>query len=164
MMADMEDKAHEAGTDPFSWHSDLASCVGCRSWLRMEADMEGEDIVRVLLVGDNPQSFSLSRQLLERNDCECHYAGSIEAAEDLLRLWQFDIVLSTHRVPSNAIQSLVGLLSGSGASLFSSLRVEEGSWWVALLQFGKECYGPAFRVGEFARVLDDLRRQLRIER
>jgi hypothetical protein len=164
MMADMEDKAHEAGTDLFSQHSDLASCVCCRSWLRMEADMEGEDIVRVLLVGDNPQSFSLSRQLLERNDCECHYAGSIEAAEDLLRLWQFDIVLSTHRVPSNATQSLVGLLSGSGASLFSSLRVEEGSWWVALLQFGKECYGPAFRVGEFARVLDDLRRQLRIER
>jgi CheY-like chemotaxis protein len=130
----------------------------------MIADMEGENIVRVLLVGDNPQSFSLSRQLLERNDCECHYARSVEAAEDLLRLWQFDIVLSTHRVPSNAIQSLVGLLSGSGARLFSSLRVEEGSWWVALLQFGKECYGPAFRVGEFARVLDDLRRQLRIER
>ena len=130
----------------------------------MMADMNAEDIVRVLLVGDNPKPFSLSRQLLERNDCECHYAGSIEAAEDLLRLWQFDIVLSTHRVPSNAIQSLVGLLSGSGASLFSTLRVEEGSWWVALLQSGKECYGPAFRVGEFDRVLEDLRKQLRIER
>jgi DNA-binding NtrC family response regulator len=126
--------------------------------------MDGEDIVRVLLVGDNPKSFSLSRQLLERNDCECHYAGSVEAAEDLLRLWQFDIVLSTHRVPSNAIQSLIGLLSGSGASLFSSLNVEEGSWWVALLQFGKECYGPAFRVGELERVLNDLRKQIRIHR
>jgi DNA-binding NtrC family response regulator len=130
----------------------------------MMADMDGEDIVRVLLVGDNPQSFSLSRQLLERNDCECHYAGSVEAAEDLLRLWQFNIVLSTDRVPSNAIQSLVGLLSGSGASLFSSLRVEEGSWWVVVLEFGKECYRPAFRVGEFARVLEDLRREIRIQR
>jgi len=140
-----------------------------RRWRDMEsksmrADMDGEDIFRVLLVGDNPQSFSLSRQLLESNGCECHFAGSIEAAEDLMRLWQFDIVLSTNRVPSNAIQSLVGLLSGSGANLFACLRVEEGLWWVPVLQFGKDCYGPAFRVGEFARVLDDLRRQLRIER
>src|SRR5580704_9715038 len=99
----------------------------------MRADMDGEDIFRVLLVGDNPQSFSLSRQLLERNDCECHCAGSVEAAEGLLRLWQFDIVLSTHRVPSNAIQSLVKLLSGSATSLFSSLSVDEGSWWVPIL-------------------------------
>jgi CheY-like chemotaxis protein len=164
MMADMGDKAHEAGTDPFSWHSDLASCVCVRSWLKMEVDMDGEDIVRVLLVGDNPQSFSLSRQLLESNGCECNFAGSVEAAENLLRLWQFDIVLSTHRVPSNVIQSLVGLLSGSGTSLFASLRVEEGLWWVPVLQFGKDCYGPALRVDEFARILDDLRRQLRIER
>ena len=126
--------------------------------------MDGRDIVRVLLVGDSPQSFSLSRQLLERRGCECQFAGSFESAKDLMQLWQFDIVLSTHRVPGDTIQKLVALLSGSGASLFSSLRVEEGSWWVALLQFGKECYGPAFRVGEFARVLDDLRRQLRIER
>lgn len=126
--------------------------------------MDGEDVVRVLLVGDNPKSFSLSRQLLELNACECHFAGSVEAAEDLVRLWQFDIVLSTHRVPSNAIQSLVGLLSGSGTSLFACLRVEEGLWWLPVLQFGKDCYGPAFLVGEFARILDDLRRQLRIER
>jgi hypothetical protein len=130
----------------------------------MMADMDGENIVRVLLVGDNPQSFLLSRQLLESNGCECHFARSVEAAEDLLRLWQFDIVLSTHKVPSDAIQSLVGLLTGSGTSLFSSLSVDEGSWWVPILQFGKDCYGPALRVDEFARVLDDLRTQLRIER
>jgi hypothetical protein len=126
--------------------------------------MEGRDIFRVLLVGDSPQSFSISRQLLERSGCECHFAGSLEAAEDLLRLWQFDIVLSTHRVPGDAIQRLVGLLSGSGASLFSSLSVEEGSWWVPVLQFGKDSYGPALRVGEFAHVLDDLRKQIRIQR
>ena len=56
------------------------------------------------------------------------------------------------------------LLSGSGASLFSSLRVEEGSWWVPVLQFGKECYGPALRVGDFAHVLDDLSKQIRLQR
>jgi hypothetical protein len=130
----------------------------------MEARMDGRDTFRVLLVGDSPQSFSLSRQLLERSGCECHFAGSLEAAEDLLRLWEFDIVLSTHRLPGDTTQRLVGLLSGSGASLFSSLSVEEGSWWVPVLQFGKEYYGPALRVGEFGHVLDDLRKQIRIQR
>jgi hypothetical protein len=55
------------------------------------------------------------------------------------------------------------LLSGSGASLFSSLRVEEGFWWVPVLQFGKECYGPALRVGDLAHFLDVLRKQLRLQ-
>ena len=56
------------------------------------------------------------------------------------------------------------LLSGSGPSLFSSLRVEEVSWWAAVLQFGKECYGPALRVGDLADFLDDLRKQFRLQR
>ena len=55
------------------------------------------------------------------------------------------------------------LLSGSGPSLFSSLRVEEVSWWAPVLQFGKECYGPALRVGDLADFLDDLRKQFRLQ-
>jgi len=55
------------------------------------------------------------------------------------------------------------LLSGSGPNLFSSLRVEEGSWWVPVLQFGKECFGPALRVGDLAHFLDDLRKQFRLQ-
>jgi hypothetical protein len=126
--------------------------------------MEDCDIVRVLLVGDNPQSFSLSRRFLERSGCECHFAESLEAAKALLELWQFDIVLSMRAIPGETIQKLVGLLSGSTVSLFSSLRVEEGSWWLPVLQFGKECYGPALRVGEFTHVLDDLRGQIRLHK
>jgi CheY-like chemotaxis protein len=122
--------------------------------------MDGKDIVRVLLVGDSPQSFSTARQLLERHSCECHFAGSLEAVRDLLHLWQFDIVLSTHRVPGDTIHRMVDLLSGSGASLFYSLPVEQGYWWLPVLQFGRECYGPALRAGDFANVLDDLRQQI----
>lgn len=130
----------------------------------MDSCGDSRDFVRVLLVGDSPQGFSLSRQFLERSGCECHFAGSLEAAKDLMQLWQFDIVLSTLAVPCDNLRWLVGLLSGSGASLFSSLRVEEGSWWLPVLQFGKECYGPALSVGDFAHVLDDLRKQIRLQR
>jgi hypothetical protein len=126
--------------------------------------MDDGDSIRVLPVGDSPQSFSRMRRVLEKAGCECHFASSLEAVKDLLRLWQFDVVPSTHGIPSYPIQRLIGLLSGSSASLFSSLRVETGSWWLPVLQFGKECYGPALTVGEFSRVLDDLRRQILIER
>jgi hypothetical protein len=129
----------------------------------VEVGVDGKDIVRVLLVGESPQSFSLSRKFLERSGCECHFAGSFEAAKDLLHLWQFDIVLSMQAV-GDTIQKLVSLLSGSGVSLFSSLRVEEGFWWLPVLQFGKESYGPALRVDEFADVLDDFREQVRLHR
>jgi hypothetical protein len=125
--------------------------------------MDGSDTIRVLLVGDSPQLFSLIRQLLEKCGCECHFAGSLEAVKTLLGLWQFDVVLSTHGIPSYPIQTLIRLLFGSSASLFSSLRVDRGSWWLPVLQCGEECYGPAFAVGELPRVLDDLRRQILIE-
>jgi hypothetical protein len=122
--------------------------------------MDGSDMSRVLLVGDSHQSFLMIRQLLEKYGCECHFAGSLEEVKNLLRLWQFDVVLSAHGIPSYAIQTLIGLLSGTCASLFSSLRVDEGSWWLPVLQSGKECYGPALTVGEFSRVLDELRGQI----
>jgi hypothetical protein len=130
----------------------------------VEVSMDGSDTIRVLLVGDSPQSFSRVRQVLEKCGCECHFAGCLEAVKKLLGLWQFDVVLSIHGIPSYPIQKLVGLLSGSGTSLFSSLRVEEGSWWLPVLQRGKECYGPALSVGEFSRVFGGVRRQILIER
>jgi hypothetical protein len=126
--------------------------------------MAVSDTIRVLLVGDSPRSFSLIRQLLEERGCECHFAGSLETVKKLLGCSQFDIVLSTHGIPSYPIQKPIGLLSGSSASLFSSLRVEEGSWWLPVLQSGKECFGPALTVGEFSRVFDDMRKQILIER
>jgi hypothetical protein len=123
--------------------------------------MDDRYVVRALLVGDNPEPLSLARQILERNGCECYFAESLDAAKDLLQLWQFEIVLSTHRIPSDTIQRLIGLLSGTSISLFSSLRVQEGSWWLPVLQFGKECYEPVLRVGDLVHVLDDFGREVR---
>jgi hypothetical protein len=130
---------------------------------KRERGMDDSDIIKVLLVGDSPHSFSLVRQALEKIGCECHFAQSLEAAEELLRLWQFDVVLSGHGIPSHHVQSLVGLLLGSSVSLYCSLRVEEGSWWLPVLQFGRESYEPALTVREFSHVLEDLREQIRLE-
>lgn len=126
--------------------------------------MESDDTVKVLLVGDSAQSFSLVRQLLDRGGCECHFAASLQAVKDLLLLQQFDVVLSTHGIPGYPIQRLIGLFSATSTSLFSSLRIEEGSWWLPVLRFGNENYGPALTVGEFSHALDELRKDIRLRR
>jgi hypothetical protein len=128
----------------------------------MEVCVDDKNVVRVLLVGDSLQSFSLSRQFLEESCCEWHFAGSLEEAKDLLDLLQFDIVLSMQASPGETVQKLVSMLSGSGASLYAALRVEMGFWWMPVLQFGKESYGPALRVDEFRNVLDGLREQVKV--
>jgi hypothetical protein len=114
-------------------------------------------VVRVLLVGEEPREFFLSRQLFERSDCQCHFAKSEREIAEMLIATEFDIVLSTHRISGGSIHQLVALLSGSRASMFYSLRVEEGYWWLPVLRLGKECLGtPALRGGEFVHVLDQL--------
>jgi len=114
-------------------------------------------VVRVLLVGEEPREFFLSRKLFERSDCQCHFAKSEREIAEMLIATEFDIVLSTHRISGGSIHQLVALLSGSRASMFYSLRVEEGYWWLPVLRLGKECLGtPALRGGEFVHVLDQL--------
>jgi hypothetical protein len=123
----------------------------------MEARMTCKAVVRVLLVGEEPREFYLSRQLFERSDCQCHFAKSEREIAEMLIATEFDIVLSTHRISGGGIHQLVALLSGSRASMFYSLRVEEGYWWLPVLRLGKQCLGtPALRGGEFVHVLDQL--------
>jgi hypothetical protein len=129
----------------------------------MEARMTCKAVVRVLLVGEEPREFFLSRQLFERSDCQCHFAKSEREIAEMLIATEFDIVLSTHRISGGSIHQLVALLSGSRASMFYSLRVEEGYWWLPVLRLGKECLGtPALRGGEFVDVLDQLLMRIKI--
>jgi hypothetical protein len=129
-----------------------------------EATIDSEVIVRVLLVGASPQVFSASRQLFEWNDCPCHLAKSCEEVSELLNLWEFDIVLSSHEIPDLSIHQLAALLSGSRVSLFHSMSVERGCGWSSVLMFGKECFGtPAFTASELVYVLDQLVKQIRAD-
>ena len=66
--------------------------------------MSCEAIIRVLLVGGEPQECFVSRRLFERNSCQCHFAKSEEEVAELLIAREFDIVLSAHRI-SGGIRS-----------------------------------------------------------
>ena len=147
------------GSPPVAGH--LASIS---SWRRLgtEAALGCKTSIRVLLVGEEPQEFFVSRRFFERSDCQSHFAKSEPEIAELLIANEFDIVLSTYRISGGSIHRLIALLSGSRASLFYSLRVEEGYWWLPVLTLGKKCLGtPALRGGEFVHVLDQLLMQIR---
>jgi len=64
--------------------------------------LDEKGTVEVLLVGDGPQVFSLSRGQLESRGCRCHFARSQRGLEELLNQKQFDIVLTIHRIEGSS--------------------------------------------------------------
>ena len=124
--------------------------------------LDEEGTVEVLLVGDGPQVFSLSRGQLESKGCRCHFARSQRGLEELLNQRQFDIVLTMHRIEGGSTDWLGAALSGSRTTLFYALPVEVGCWWVPVLRIGTECLGsPALRPREFSYVLNEIVEEIR---
>jgi hypothetical protein len=118
--------------------------------------------VEVLLVGDGPQVFCLSRGQLESMGCRCHFARSQRGLEEVLSQKRFDIVLTMHRIEGSSTDWLGAALSGSRTTLFYALPVEVGCWWVPILRGGTECFGaPALRPREFCDVLNEIVNEIR---
>jgi hypothetical protein len=120
------------------------------------------DSVKVLVVDEKLQEPVAYRRILERNDCQCFFASSQKDVALMPDLGTVDIVLSSLKIPGKSIHWLIALLSGSRASAFYSLRLEESYWWVPVLKLGKECLGtPAFPPSGFAGVFDQLVKEIR---
>ena len=124
--------------------------------------MDNSGIVRVLIVGDSPQSFYHHQKYLERNGCECEFAECERAAWEILVQRQFEIVLTLHPNRGTNSPRLAVLLSGTPTTLFYALRLEVGFWWVPILRLGDECFGaPALCPSEFANALDAVLKEIR---
>ncbi len=120
------------------------------------------DPVKVLVVDEKLQDSCVYRRILERNDCQCFFASSQKDVALMPDLGTVDIVLSSLKIPGKSIHWLIALLSGSRASAFYSLRLEESYWWVPVLKLGKECLGtPAFPPRGFAGVFEQLVKEIR---
>jgi hypothetical protein len=127
--------------------------------------MDDTSRIRVLLVGDSPQSFFFHQKHLETKGCECEFAESERTAWEMIGLRQFDLVLSQYPSRGTNSASLGVLLSGSATTLFYALRVEVGYWWVPILRLGEECFGaPVVRPSKFANALDVLLKEIKAAR
>lgn len=63
---------------------------------------------------------------------------------------EYDLILLDSTVPPEQRRQLVAGLTGSKSSVFYSVPVENGCWWLPALRRGRNCHGaPAFRRNEF---------------
>jgi hypothetical protein len=124
--------------------------------------MDNNGPIMVLLACETAQDLFDCRKLLERRNCQCHLAKSEPEIAELLKNWEFDVVLSTLRISDGSVHRLATVLSGSPVSVFYSVRVDEGYWWLPAVTFGTECLGtPAFQPREFIDVLSRLLIQIK---
>jgi hypothetical protein len=69
----------------------------------------------------------------------------------------FALVLSPMRLRDSSLFPLIGLLDGSGITLFYFHAVEDGCLWLPALRRGQKCFGSsAMRPSEFVAALDDV--------
>jgi hypothetical protein len=118
-------------------------------------DAAGVACRNVLLVGRSGSWAPLLLKSLEKFGSELSVATPKTVTTEYVRLGAFDLVLLDSTVPSEQRRRLVSELAGSDVSLFYSLPVEAGCWWLPALRHGNDCHGaPAFRRSEFPRELE----------
>jgi len=117
---------------------------------------------KVLLVGEYLPGSSCWARHVERRGCECNFAATFQETCSLLPDTAFDLVLSPLRLRNHSCFPLIGLLEGSSATLFYSLPVEKGCWWLPAVRGGQNCFGTyALRSSEFLAALDEAIEELR---
>ena len=112
-----------------------------------------QEAVRVLLLGECARGSSNLLWHLGQRGCRCWFAASAEEAVALFHEYKFHLILSTS--PVHQATQMVSLLGRSNCSVFYAYPVEQGCWWLPLMNRGQKCFGaPALRPSEFADVLD----------
>jgi hypothetical protein len=114
-----------------------------------------------LLIGEDARGFSHLVKRLEKLGCNHWFATSSREAHSLLRLLDFDLVLSPVRLRGTSLFALMDYLEGAGSCLFYHQVVEDGCWWLPAICFGERCYGlGALRSNEFGAVLEEVLHQI----
>ena len=112
---------------------------------------------KALLIGESPQGSSNLAKRLQERGCECEFAVSYREACSRLMGEGFALVLSPMRLRDSSLFPLIGLLDGSGITLFYFHAVEDGCLWLPALRRGQKCFGSsAMRPSEFVAALDDV--------
>lgn len=118
------------------------------------------EVVRVVLLGKCARGASHLLWHLGQRGCHCSFAGSAEEAVALFHQCKVHLILSTS--PMHQATKLVSLLGRFKCSVFYAYPVEQGCWWLPLMNSGQKCFGaPALRPSEFADVLDQKLKEIR---
>jgi len=128
----------------------------------LEAEHTAVDSVvpRVLLLRNDTAGSSSLVDQLQQFGCECRIA-CIREGVALLGKHDFHIVVCELNTTEVYTTRLNSQLTGSNASLFFHLEVEDSCWWLPTVVTGQDCRGtPALGPKDFYPVLKELLREI----
>ncbi len=109
----------------------------------------------VLLVGRSGSWGTLALKSLEKFGTELFFAAPQTVTPEYVRKIECNLILLDSTVPPDQRRRLASELTGSNVSIFYTVPVENGCWWLPTLRHGQDCHGtPAFRRNEFPYELE----------
>jgi hypothetical protein len=109
----------------------------------------------VLLVGRSGSWGTSVLRSLEKFGSELSFATPPTVTSENVRKGAYNLILLDSTVPAEQRRQLASELAGSSVSIFYTVPVENGCWWLPTLRRGQDCHGsPAFRRNEFPNELE----------
>ena len=93
--------------------------------------------VGVLLVDDFPVPSASVARALTSLQCEWTYAASCEEALAAMEERKFGVVLSKFKLADGSGRKLIPAVQMASAWLFLSFPVENGCWWIPVIEAGR---------------------------
>jgi DNA-binding NtrC family response regulator len=113
--------------------------------------------VIVLLVGNRTGAAARLENYLLNRGCDLCFAHTGKEALELFRRRRFDLILSDFRLSDGTVYQLIPPLRGTHTTMFFSIVVEEGCWWMNAVYEGQDRMDePGMRNPQFKIVLDDV--------
>lgn len=108
----------------------------------------------VLFAGEYPAVSASIARVLKSMGCEIRYAASCEEALAAMEHRKFRVVLSKTNLADGSARKLIPPVQTAEGWLFLSFPVEEGCWWIPVMQEGQLCVeAVALRSREFSKTL-----------
>jgi hypothetical protein len=110
--------------------------------------------VRMLFVGEYPALSEYVTRALNSLRCEFQYAPSREQSLAAMEEQAFRVVLSKSKLADGNARTLIPAVQKVSGWLFLSVPVEDGCWWIPVVQEGRLCFeAAALHSREFSKAL-----------
>ena len=91
----------------------------------------------MLLVDDTPVPSAAVKRALSSLQCDWRYAASCEEALAAMEERTFRVVLSKFKLADGSGRRLIPAVQMASSWLFLSFPVEEGCWWIPVIEAGR---------------------------
>lgn len=108
----------------------------------------------MLLVGEYPAFSASVARVLRTAGCEFRYAASCQEALAALEKSKYRVVLSKPKLADGNARKMIPAMQTAGGWLFLSFPVEDGCWWIPVMEEGQLCMDAvALHSREFSKSL-----------